>query len=225
VQPPQGNLAARVSISPKAQLMALHTHQRRIPATVQEERGGNQHQRRQSLRQRVDGGAKMSAPVRKLMTRPEPKAESEDVAERTGPPDFAALRPAQKPEAVFAYKRVYTLNVNMPNLNSATGSWILKFSELHSDVDNMRHAPASAEISGPVPLQKVDPKYPPTLIKRARHRRSHSIRGHSPRRFGRQHSARARIDAQLDANAIRALRQWKIPSRRKTGNPGKSWKQ
>src|SRR5260370_630132 len=84
------------------------------------------------------GGAKMSAPARKLMTRPEPKGEREDVAERTGPPDFAALPPGAKPETVFAYKRVYTLNVNMPNLNSATGSWILNFSELHTDVDSGR---------------------------------------------------------------------------------------
>src|SRR6202171_3311318 len=76
-------------------------------------------------------GAKMSAPTRKLMTRAEPKGESEDVAERTGPPDFASLPPGAKPETVFAYKKVYTLNVNMPNLNSATGSWILNFSELH----------------------------------------------------------------------------------------------
>jgi TonB family protein len=220
VQPPQGNLAARVSISPEGPANgAAHSSaadsgngagKSAVGISIS---GGN------PSANASDGGAKMSAPVRKLMTRPEPKAESEDVAERTGPPDFAALPPGAKPEAVFAYKRVYTLNVNMPNLNSATGSWILNFSELHSDVDNMRHAPASAEISGPVPLQKVDPKYPPTLI-------SERVTGEVIlyaviRRDGSVDSIQLvrGIDAQLDANAIRALRQWKFRPGAKQGTP------
>jgi len=219
VQPPQGNLAARVSISPDGK-------QPGAPAAAADSgngagksavgisiSGGN------PSANASGGGGKMSAPTRKLMTRPEPKAESEDVAERTGPPDFAALPPGAKPEAVFAYKRVYTLNVNMPNLNSATGSWILNFSELHSDVDSMHHAPLSAEISGPVPLQKVDPKYPPTLI-------SERVTGEVIlyaviRRDGSVDSIQLvrGIDAQLDANAIRALRQWKFRPGAKQGTP------
>jgi TonB family protein len=226
VQPPQGNLAARVSISPEGKQPgaaggpadgAAHSAadfgsgagKSAVGISIS---GGNPSAN-------ASGGGKMSAPARKLMTRPERKAESEDVAERTGPPDFAALPPGAKPEAVFAYKRVYTLNVNMPNLNSATGSWILNFSELHSDVDNMRHAPASAEISGPVPLQKVDPKYPPTLI-------SERVTGEVIlyaviRRDGSVDSIQLvrGIDAQLDANAIRALRQWKFRPGAKQGTP------
>src|SRR5260370_35890943 len=53
--------------------------------------------------------------------------------------------------------------VNMPNLNSATGSWILNFSELVSNADGARQA--SSDVSAPGPLRKIDPKYPPTLIK------------------------------------------------------------
>jgi len=35
------------------------------------------------------------------------------------------------PREVFGSKRVYTLQVNMPNLTSVSGSWILNFAELN----------------------------------------------------------------------------------------------
>jgi len=215
VQPPQGNLAARVAMSPngKATSNASDPGAAGKSAVGVSISGGN------PSASAAGGGAKMSAPARKLMTRPEPKGEREDVAERTGPPDFAALPPGAKPETVFAYKRVYTLNVNMPNLNSATGSWILNFSELHTDVDSGRHGQQSGELSGPVPLQKVDPKYPPTLISErvtgevilyAVIRRDGSVDGVQLVRG---------IDAQLDANAMSALRQWKFRPAAKQGSP------
>jgi len=164
-------------------------------------------------------GAKIVAPARKLMTRPEPKGESEDLAERTGPPDFASLPPGAKPETVFAYKKIYTLNVNMPNLNSATGSWILNFSELHSDSESRHHAQQTMELSGPVPVQKVDPQYPQTL-------KNERVAGEVVlyaviRRDGSVDSIQLvrGIDQQLDANAIRALRQWKFRPGAKQGAP------
>jgi TonB family protein len=220
VQPPPGNLAARVSISPEGK-------QPGAPGASASEsgKGGGKSTVGISISggnpsaNAAGGGAKIIAPARKLMTRPEPKGESEDVAERTGPPDFAALPPGAKPEAVFAYKRVYTLNVNMPNLNSATGSWILNFSELHTDGDNRHHAQQTAELSGPVPLQKVDPQYPPTLI-------SERVAGEVIlyaviRRDGSVDSIQLvrGIDPQLDANAIKALRQWKFRPGAKQGTP------
>jgi TonB family protein len=230
VQPPQGNLAAHVSMSPDAKQPGTPGG---TPSGAGNASGTAANSGNGAGKSAVGvsisggnpsasvsgGGAKLSAPARKLMTRPEPKAESEDVAERTGPPDFAALPPGAKPEAVFAYKRVYTLNVNMPNLNSATGSWILNFSELHTDADSMHHAQQSAELSGPVPLQKVDPKYPPTLI-------SERVTGEVIlyaviRRDGSVDSVQLvrGIDAQLDANAMRALRQWKFRPGAKQGTP------
>jgi TonB family protein len=218
VQPPQGNLAARVSMSPEGKPGATGApvdsgSRGGMSAVGISISGGNPSANASS------GGAKIIAPTRKLMTRPDPKAESEDVAERTGPPDFAALPPGAKPEAVFAYKRVYTLNVNMPNLNSATGSWILNFSELHTDSDYRHHAQETAELSGPVPLQKVDPQYPPTLVSErvagevilyAVIRRDGSVDGIQLVRG---------IDEQLDANAIKALRQWKFRPGTKQGTP------
>lgn len=218
VQAPQGNLAARVSMSPEGKTGATGapvdsgSRAGKSPVGISIS-GGN------PSANASGGGAKIIAPTRKLMTRPDPKTESEDVAERTGPPDFAALPPGAKPEAVFAYKRVYTLNVNMPNLNSATGSWILNFSELHTDSDYRHHAQQTAELSGPVPVQKVDPQYPPTLISErvagevilyAVIRRDGSVDGIQLVRG---------IDQQLDANAIKALRQWKFRPGTKQGAP------
>jgi TonB family protein len=219
VQPPQGNLAARVSISPEGKQPGATgapadtgngAGKSAVGISIS---GGN------PSANASGGGAKIVAPARKLMIRPDPKAESEDVAERTGPPDFAALPPGARPEAVFAYKRVYTLNVNMPNLNSAIGSWILNFSELRTSAENTHHGQQSAELSGPVPLQKVDPKYPPTLI-------SERVTGEVIlyaviRRDGSVDSIQLvrGIDEQLDANAIRALRQWKFRPGAKQGIP------
>jgi TonB family protein len=219
VAPPQGNLAARVSMSPEGKPGATGA-----PADLGSRggksavgisvSGGNP-----PANAAGGGGAKIIAPARKLMMRPDPKAVSEDVAERTGPPDFAALPPGARPEAVFAYKKVYTLNVNMPNLNSATGSWILNFSELNTGGGNRYHGQQSAELSGPVPLQKVDPKYPPTLI-------SERVAGEVIlyaviRRDGSVDSIQLvrGIDEQLDANAISALRQWKFRPGAKEGIP------
>src|SRR6266849_1556264 len=222
VQPPQGNLAARVSISPEG-LPAAAAKQPAAPADSGNGAGksavGISISGGHPSANASGGGAKIIAPTRKLMTRPDPKAESEDVAERTGPPDFAALPPGAKPEMVFAYKKVYTLNVNMPNLNSATGSWILNFSELRTGGENTHHGQQAAELTGPVPLQKVDPKYPPTLI-------TERVNGEVIlyaviRRDGSVDSIQLvrGIDEQLDANAIRALRQWKFLPGAKQGMP------
>src|SRR6266481_6007214 len=130
VQPPQGNLAARVSISPAGKQPGTTGAPADSGSRGGESAVGISISGGNPSANAGGGGAKIIAPARKLITRPDPKSESEDVAERTGPPDFATLPPGARPEAVFAYKKVYSLNVNMPNLNSATGSWILNFSEL-----------------------------------------------------------------------------------------------
>ena len=224
VQPPQGNSAARIAVSPEG-LPAAAGKPTANPGGAPSNSGAAGGKNAVGIS--ISGGnppangsgAKIIAPPRKLLTRPEPKSESEDVAERSGPPDFASLPPGVKPETVFAYKKVYTLNVNMPNLNSATGSWILNFSELHSDSENTHHAQQAAELSGPVPLQKVDPKYPQTLI-------NERVAGEVIlyaviRRDGSVDSIQVvrGIDQQLDANAIKALRQWKFRPGAKQGTP------
>jgi TonB family protein len=222
VQPPQGNLAARVSMSPEG---SPEGKPGGTAASATPSNGSG----KGAVAVSISGGnppadpshnVKIAAPTpRVLITRPEPKVESEDVAERTTPPDFATLPPGAKPESVFASKKVYTLNVNMPNLNSSTGSWILNFSELHTDSSRPRYASPAPDLSGPVPVKKVDPKYPPTLI-------SERVQGEVVlyaviRRDGSVDSIQLvrGIDEQLDANAMKALAQWQFRPAAKQGTP------
>src|SRR5438445_11654675 len=83
------------------------------------------------------------------------RADANDVPDepaRTTPPNFAALAPDAKPEAIFARRRVYSMNVNMPNLNSATGSWILNFSEMRTPPTGPQ-TNSAAEIAQPSPMR------------------------------------------------------------------------
>jgi TonB family protein len=218
VAPPQGNLAARVAISPEGPK----------PGGSESTGGGG----RSPVGVSISGGnpksdsaasglgapaARITAPsMRALMTKPQPKIE-DDVPDRVGPPNFAALPAGAKPEVIFSTKRVYSLNVNMPNLNSSTGSWILNFSELRSNPDAPRVT--SGDLAGPVPLKKVDPKYPPSLV-------SERVEGEVIlyaviRRDGSVDSIQMvkGIDEQLDANAESALAQWKFRPATKQGEP------
>jgi TonB family protein len=218
VQPPQGNLAARVSISPEGPKSggsgsAGGAGNSSVGVSVS---GGNPTAK--SGVSGLSGGApKINSPsVRGLITRPQPQVSDEE-PERTGPPNFSTLPPGAKPEQIFTTKRVYTMNVNMPNLNSSTGSWILNFAELRTNPDAPRTS--SSDLSGPVPVKKVDPKYPPSLI-------SERVEGEVVlyaviRPDGSVDSIQVvhGIDEQLDANAMGALAQWKFRPAAKQGIP------
>ena len=52
-------------------------------------------------------------------------------------------------DKVFGDKRIYTLALNMPNLTSSGGSWIIRFAQLQDD-----HMEGS--VSAPIALSKVD---------------------------------------------------------------------
>jgi TonB family protein len=215
---PEGNLAARVAISPEGKKTGGSDSsggEGKSPVGVSISGGIP------TAKSGVSGlggnAPKISAPsVRALMTRPQPQV-TEDEPERVGPPDFKTLPPGAKPEAIFASKRVYTMNVNMPNISSATGSWILNFSELRSNP----YGPhiTSSDLAGPVVIKKVDPKYPPTLVADrvegevvlyAVIRRDGSVDGIQLVRS---------VDDQLDANAMSALAQWKFRPASKQGEP------
>jgi TonB family protein len=217
---PQGNLAARVSISPEGksagapgEASTSGAGNNSIAVSIS---GGNP--RGSSGVSGLSGAPKIKAPTpRLLVTRPEPNSGNDDPPERTAPPNFATLPPGAKPEQIFASKRVYTLNVNMPNLNSATGSWILNFSELRSSLDAPRAV--SGDLSGPVPLKKIDPKYPPTLI--SEHVEGEVILYAILRGDGSVDSIQLvrGVDEQLDANAMNALSQWKFRPATRQGSP------
>jgi len=232
VQPPQGNLAARISISPEGTKRGVPDGAPKasadpaggVGATASSDGGG-----KSPVGISISGGnpqpknvvsglgsSKLSLPSsRALMSRPNLK--SEDSQERTGPPNFAALPPGAKPEQVFAAKRVYTLAVNMANLNSASGSWILHFAELGAGPEGTPSG--SSELAMPVPIRKVDPKYPPDLIEQ-------NVQGEVMlyaviRADGSVDSIQVvrGVDPQLDANAKSAFAQWKFQPASKAGVP------
>ncbi len=60
-------------------------------------------------------------------------------------------------DSVFGTKRYYSMVLNMPNLTSAGGSWIVRFAELHQTADH-------SEVTAPVAIHKVDPGYPADLM-------------------------------------------------------------
>jgi TonB family protein len=127
------------------------------------------------------------------------------------------LPPSAQPEQIFASKKVYKMLVNMPNLNSATGSWILNFSELSANTQGPHQA--SSDVSAPGPIRKVDPKYPPTLIKE--HVEGEVVLYAVIRSDGSVDSIQLvrGIDDQLDANAMQALSQWRFRPATKQGAP------
>lgn len=222
VQPPPGNLAARVSMSPEGKRGAPGSS----PGTPSRAAGkspvgvsisgGNP---RSGHNISGLGGIKPKLDLsmsERPYARPDSDASVEVIPLRTGPPNFGALPPGARPEQIFGPKRVYKMRIDMPNLNSATGSWILNFSELSS---YSAARGAQEELNGPEPLRKVDPKYPPTLIDE--HVEGEVILYAVIRRDGSVDSIQLvrGIDAQLDANAMHALGQWKFRPATKQGVP------
>ena len=57
---------------------------------------------------------------------------------------------------IFGDRRFYSLALNMPNLNSAGGSWIIRFAELPNTAGH-------GVLLAPGITRKVDPSYPPEL--------------------------------------------------------------
>jgi TonB family protein len=145
---------------------------------------------------------------------------------RTQPsPGFEALKPGAPPETILGPKRIYTMNVNAPNMASATGSWVLQFAEL-TDESSKRDGPLmvlrtdpETDLSGPVPLRKVDPKYPPALV-------SARVQGDVIlyaiiRKDGSVDSVQLvkGIDPRLDQNAMEALVRWRFRPAERRGAP------
>jgi TonB family protein len=131
----------------------------------------------------------------------------------------AAPKLGSSPEKVLGAKRVYTLHVNMPNLTSMSGSWILNFAELNESLTGGYAKPDAGDLAGPVPLKKVDPKYPPEL--RTLHVDGEVVLYAIIRKDGTVDSIQLvhSVDPRLDSNAIEALAQWNFRPAEKHGEP------
>lgn len=116
---------------------------------------------------------------------------------------------------VFGDRRSYSMNLNMPNLASASGStWIIHFAEM-----NPEPGAAGNGLSAPVPLHKVDPAYPAALIR-------DRIEGtvilyaviHSDGTVGEVRVLQG-VEDTLDENARDALQKWHFRPGTKNGAP------
>jgi TonB family protein len=113
---------------------------------------------------------------------------------------------------VFGGKRVYGRTLNMPNLNSSTGSWVIKFAEL----DGGRN---DGELLEPVAMEKSDPGYPLELIRA-------NVHGmvtlyaviHADGKVGDIRVLNS-PDERLDSYAAKALAGWKFAPAEKAGKP------
>jgi TonB family protein len=112
---------------------------------------------------------------------------------------------------VFGGKRPYSMTLNMPNLNSATGSWIIRFVELKES--------KPGELLSPVAIEKSDPGYPLELMR-------DNVQG-TVTLFAIIYSDGSvrdiRVidspDDRLDAYASNALSHWKFIPASKNGTP------
>jgi TonB family protein len=136
---------------------------------------------------------------------------------RRGPASVASFDPSLPPEKLLAGKEIFTLHVNMPNFSSASGSWVLSCAQLDEGEDaRFQHG---GVVSGPDLLQKVDPKYPPELIKE--HVQGDVILYAIIRKDGSVDSIQLvrGVDPQLDKNAMEALAHWKFRPGTREGVP------
>jgi TonB family protein len=78
----------------------------------------------------------------------------------TGPHTKAELveNPTPLERQIFRDRRLYSMKLNMPNLNSAGGSWVMRFAELGDTHEK-------GELVAPVADHKVDPAYPMQLMR------------------------------------------------------------
>jgi len=229
---PEGNLAARVSISPEGKKPGAPggSPASNTSAGGGSSAGGATSGGDNSLGIVVSGGdPKPHAGISGLgnargfseskpqayLKRADPNAPVEDEPVRIGPPNFAALPPGAPPEQIFSRRRVYSMSVNMPNFNSATGSWIIHFSEMH-----LAAAPGgNGTVNAPGPVHKVDPKYPTTLMDA--HIEGEVILYAVIRKSGAVDSVQLvrGVDSRLDANAMAAFSEWRFEPATRDGQP------
>jgi TonB family protein len=139
----------------------------------------------------------------------------------TQPSEAAKLTEPER--AVFGSRKFYSLSLNMPNLNSAGGSWIIRFAEMKHETGKTGAPQASnaelADLSQPRATRKVDPAYPIQLMRE-------NVAGtvilyaviRADGSVGNVRVLRG-VDARLDQYASAAVAQWKFSPATKNGEP------
>lgn len=111
---------------------------------------------------------------------------------------------------VFGGKRLYEMRLNMPNLNSASGSWVMKFAEL----DGGKH---EGELLTPVLMEKIDPGYPLELMRTNVHGMVTLYAVIHPDGKVGDIRVLSSPDERLDPYAAKALARWKFAPAERAG--------
>jgi protein TonB len=148
-------------------------------------------------------------------------SDKPDAAKSPEVPVTSRVKPGAPPERVLGDKTIYTLNINNPNLSSVSGSWVLKFAELDEDPASSNSAPRAktGTLSGPVPIHKTDPRYPPDQVKA--HIEGEVVLFGIIREDGSVDSVQIvrSLDPVLDKNAMEAFAEWKFTPAHRDGTP------
>ncbi|HJZ52257.1 MAG TPA: TonB family protein [Candidatus Acidoferrales bacterium] len=240
VSVPQGNLAARISISPDGKQPGVPGGAENGPAGNGGAGGPNSSGGGRGTSATAGGSAGSSpaavsisggsghsgsgglAPANgrtatKLNLKPLAPAEGIP-APHNGPSVIGAIDPNLPPEKILSGKEVYTMHINMPNLTSISGTnWIMNFAQLEEG--NPPYVKPKGALTGLELIRKVDPKYPQTLIKE-------NVDGEVIlyaiiRKDGTVDSIQVvrGVDPQLDRNAIEALSRWEFRPALRDGQP------
>jgi len=144
-----------------------------------------------------------------------PRASSAPKPLQPGNP--AKLSEAER--SIFGGRRFYSMSLNMPNLNSVGGSWLIRFAELRGDFDPHSIDEPTADLSQPMVTRKVDPAYPMQLMRE-------NVSGtvilyaviHTDGSVGNVRVLRG-VDDRLDQFAKEAVSKWKFDPATKDGKP------
>ncbi len=113
---------------------------------------------------------------------------------------------------VFGDKKFYSMTLNLPNLNSRGGSWVVHFAELAKN-------DLKGDLVAPTATKEVDPGYPTELMR-------HNVQGtvtlyaiiHNDGSVGEIRVLKG-IDDRLDEYACAALARWRFRPATKNGYP------
>ncbi len=139
------------------------------------------------------------------------KSSDDPVADR--------IPPGAPPEHIFGSRTFYSLNVNMPNISSVSGSWILKFAELDDPGDPAVARERAKTLSGPVAVRVVNPRYPQDQIRE--HVQGEVVLYALIREDGSVDSVQLvrSLEPALDKCAMEALAEWKFTPASRNGVP------
>jgi TonB family protein len=129
-------------------------------------------------------------------------------------PEVSNIHATEAEKEVFGDRKFYAMTLNVPNLNSSGGSWVIHFAELHVSADK----PDQGELVAPAAVAEADPAYPLELMKQ-------NVQGKVTlyaviRSDGSVSDVRVlrSVDDRLDQYACEALARWRFHPATKNGN-------